>query len=43
MLSARQEQTYEAFFESTAENEILDHKTTLMIQLTASFVLGCYP
>lgn len=43
MLPEKQKQTYEAFFESTAKNEILDQKTTMMIQLAASFVAGCYP
>ncbi len=43
MLPEKQKQTYEAFFESTVQNEILDPKTTIMIQLAASFVLGCYP
>lgn len=43
MLPEKQKQTYEAFYESTAKNEILDQKTTVMIQLAASFVIGCYP
>ena len=43
MLPAKQKQTYEAFFASTDTNDILDPKTTLMIQLAASFIIGCYP
>lgn len=43
MLPERQKQKYEEFFESTAKNEIVDLKTTVMIQLAASFVIGCYP
>jgi alkylhydroperoxidase/carboxymuconolactone decarboxylase family protein YurZ len=43
LLPERQNQTYEEFYESTANNEILDQKTTIMIQLAASFALGCYP
>ena len=43
MLPERLKQTYEEFFEATAKNEILDQKTTVMIQLAASFVMGCYP
>ena len=43
MLPTRQNQTYEAFYESTAKNDQLDPKTTAMIQLAASFVMGCYP
>ena len=43
MLPERQKQKYEEFFESTAKNGILDMKTTVMIQLAASFSIGCYP
>ena len=43
MLPKRQELKYEEFFASTAKNDILDQKTTIMIQLAASFVAGCYP
>ncbi len=43
MLPEIQNQKYEEFFESTAENEILNQKTTLMVQLAASFVIGCHP
>lgn len=43
LLPEKQKKTYESFFESTAENEILDQKTTVMIQLAVSFGIGCYP
>ena len=43
LLPERQKQTYEEFYESTDKNEILGQKTTVMIQLAASFVIGCYP
>ena len=43
MLPQKQKQTYEAFFDSTKDNGIIDPKTTVMIQLAASFVIGCYP
>jgi hypothetical protein len=43
MLPDKQNQAYEAFYESTVHNKILDPKTTVMIQLAASFVMGCYP
>ena len=43
MLPEKQKQAYEKFYESTAKNEIIDQKTTVMIQLAASFVIGCYP
>lgn len=43
LLPEKQKHAYEAFYESTAKNEILDQKTTLMIQLATSFAIGCYP
>jgi len=43
LLPKKQKHAYEAFYESTANNEILDQKTTLMIQLATSFAIGCYP
>ena len=43
MLPQKQKQKYEEFFESTAKNGILDTNTTIMIQLAASFSIGCYP
>ncbi len=43
MLPEAQKNAYEAFFESSEKNGILDKKTTLMIQLAASLVIGCYP
>lgn len=43
MLPEMQRRTYEAFLTSTTSNEILDQKTTVMVQLAAAFVIGCYP
>ncbi len=43
MLLGKQKKTYETFYESTANNELLDKKTTVMIQLSSSFAIGCYP
>ena len=43
MLPPEQKKRYEAFFASTADNGILDSKTTVMIQLGASMIAGCYP
>ncbi len=43
MLPEKQKQAYEAFYASAAENGILAPKTTVMVQLAASFALGCYP
>ncbi len=43
MLPKKQQAKYEEFFASTVNNEILDKKTTVMIQLAAAFVVGCSP
>lgn len=43
MLPPEQKDRYEAFFAATADNGILDRKTTVMIQLAASMVAGCAP
>ncbi len=43
MLPNRQKEAYEAFYETTANNGILDPQTTVMVQLAASFIMGCYP
>jgi hypothetical protein len=43
MLPPEQRHAYEAFFASTADNRLLDAKTTAMVQLAAAFVIGCYP
>jgi len=43
MLPAKQADAYGSFIESTAQNELLDRKTTVMIQLASAFVIGCYP
>ncbi len=43
MLPAQSKEKYEAFFASTESGEFLDPRTTLMLQLAASFVIGCYP
>jgi hypothetical protein len=43
MLPEKQKQAYEAFFESTENNGIIEPKATLMIQLAASLAIGCYP
>lgn len=43
MLPQKQKECYEAFFASTADNGILESKTTVMLQLAASFAIGCYP
>lgn len=43
MLPKKLNQTYETFYKSTEKNGILDEKTTVMVQLAASFAIGCYP
>ena len=43
MLPEKQKHAYETFYNSAAKNETLDQKTTVMIQLAASFAIGCYP
>jgi hypothetical protein len=43
MLPEKQKKAYEDFYEAAAGNGILDQKTTTMIQLAASFAIGCYP
>ena len=43
MLPPELNERYEAFFAATADNGILDSKTTVMIQLAAAMVAGCHP
>ena len=43
MLPEKQKHAYEDFYKSTTENEFLDEKTTLMVQLASAFAIGCYP
>lgn len=43
MLPEDQKRKYEAFYESTAANDILEPKVTLMIQFAAALALGCSP
>jgi hypothetical protein len=43
MLPENLNRVYTDFFETTADNTILSKKTTVMVQLAASFALGCYP
>lgn len=43
MLPEKQNKAYAEFYESTAKNDILDPKTTVMIQMAAAMAIGCYP
>jgi len=43
MFPAKQKKAYEEFYNSARHNDILDARTTLMIHLASSMVVGCYP
>jgi len=43
MLTEKLEKKYTDFYEATVENGTIDSRTTVMIQLAASFAIGCYP
>jgi len=43
MLPEKLQQTYEAFFNAASENEVLDPKTTVLVQMAAAMAIGCYP
>jgi len=43
MLPEIKKNAYEAFYDSTANNDIINEKVTAMIQLATSLALGCYP
>ena len=43
MLPEKQLSAYQAFYAAAADNEVLDPKVTVMIQLAASMAIGCYP
>ena len=43
MLPEKQKKAYEDFYESASHNDILDSKTTVMIQMATAMALGCYP
>lgn len=43
MLPETQTQTFRSFYSSARLNDILDPKTTLLIHLAVSMMIGCYP
>jgi alkylhydroperoxidase/carboxymuconolactone decarboxylase family protein YurZ len=43
MLTKRQQQLYNSFYESTHKNEYLDQKTELLIGLSAAMAMNCAP
>lgn len=43
MLTDKQQELYDSFYESTHQNEFLDQKTEVLIGLSAALALDCYP
>ena len=43
MLSERQKELYDSFYESTHENEFLDSKTEVLVGLSAAMAMDCNP
>ena len=43
MLTKRQQELYNAFYESTHENEYLDQKTEVLVGLSAAMAMNCVP
>ena len=43
MLTKRQQQLYDSFYESTHNNEHLDPKTELLVGLAAAMAMNCAP
>ena len=43
MLPEKLKKKYTDFYEATVESGTIDARTTVMIQLAASFAIGCYP
>ncbi len=43
MLNIHQRKLYDAFYESTHENDILDKKTELLVGLAAAMAMDCEP
>jgi alkylhydroperoxidase/carboxymuconolactone decarboxylase family protein YurZ len=43
MLNKRQQELYDAFYESTHNNEHLDHKTEVLVGLSAAMAMNCAP
>lgn len=43
MLSKKQLEAYEAFYDSARNNDTLEPKTTLMLHLAVAIALGCSP
>ncbi len=43
MLTKRQQEKYDQFYESTHTNEFLDKKTELLVGLSAAMAMNCAP
>ncbi len=43
MLTERQQELYDSFYESTHKNEYLDQKTELLVGLSAAIAMNCAP
>lgn len=43
MLTKRQKEKYDSFYESTHANEFLDKKTELLVGLSAAMAMNCGP
>lgn len=43
MLTKRQQALYDNFYESTHDNEYLDHKTEVLVGLSAAMAMNCAP
>ena len=43
MLTKRQQVLYDSFYTSTHENEHLDHKTEVLVGLSAAMAMNCKP
>ena len=43
MLNKKQQKLYEAFYESTHDNEHLDSRTEVLVGLAASMAMNCSP
>ena len=43
MLTKHQQQLYNAFYESTHNNEYLDQKTEILVGLSAAMAMNCAP
>ncbi len=43
MLTKRQQELYDAFYESTHNNECLDQKTEVLVGLSAAMAMNCAP